>query len=252
MTKLLTRNAKIKKMSGKSTKNFGIPALRILINDELRQAIDIYLSRNEMTWDDNDLIIKQQGDVSYLYTCPSAKKCAGGCYALSGAYIWSQVHAAYRYRLIQYLLNPVNFFKRIKKELGKASRIRIHDSGDFFSKTYIQDWVNFIDSNQDVEFYAYTKMIQEFKSIELSQNFTVIFSEGGSQDDTIDVENDRHSRVFLSETELKDAGYSNASQDDNIATLENPKVGLVWHGQSKKKAWTTHNETSPVSQDEAA
>lgn len=253
MTKLLTQNSKIKKMGGPKTKNFGIPALRLEIDGELFHAIQCYLSRNEMTWDDNDLIIKQQGDKGYLYLCPKAKQCAGGCYALSGAYKWSNVHAAYRTRLIQYLTDSETFFKRIKKELGKASRIRIHDSGDFFSKTYAQDWLKFMVSNQDTLFYAYTKQVSLFKSLTLPNNFTVIFSEGGAEDSLIDTEVDRHSRVFLSETELVAAGYADASQDDNVATLANLKVGLVWHGVSKKKAWTTNkksqNETGETPQD---
>lgn len=244
MTKLLTQNAKIKKMGGAKTKNFGIPALRLEVDDDLKVAIQCYLSRNEMTWDENDLTLKQQGDKQFLYLCPNARKCAGGCYALSGAYKWSNVHAAYRFRLIQYLTDSEKFFSLIKKQLGKSSRIRIHDSGDFFSEQYAKDWLEFMVSNQDIQFYAYTKRVSLFKSLTVPNNFTVIFSEGGNEDSQIDTETDRHSRVFLNETDLLAAGYADASQDDNVATLKNPKIGLVWHGVSKKKAWTTHKEAS--------
>ena len=75
-------------------------------------------------------------------------------------------------------------------------------------------------------------MVSLFKrrSQDLPKNFTVIYSFGGTEDRLIDVEQDRHSLVFESVAQLKACGYSDASNQDDVALGSNPKIGLVYHG----------------------
>ena len=195
---LLTRNSKIKK-SKKRTFNFGIPAY--------------------------------QSNTGFK-TCPNAGACAKGCYAMAGAYRFSNVAQAFEKRLSIVLSD--DFVNLMLKEIddNKAQRIRIHDSGDFFNEEYLYKWLTIISLKPDVEFYAYTKMVSMFKGLKnvLPKNFTVIFSFGGTEDKLIDIENDRHSLVFSSIEELVNAGYADASKQDDIALGENHKIGLVYHG----------------------
>lgn len=218
MTKLLVKNAKIAKSSNEiyTLYNYGIPALK---------------------------------SVTGLVTCPMAGQCAKGCYAQAGAYVWSNVAQAYEWRLEQ--SQKDNFPELLQKELapkiktalrqGKQLVIRIHDSGDFYSVQYLRKWLKIIQANPTVIFYAYTKMVPVFNRLkaEIPNNFKVIYSEGGIGDNLINCQEDRHSRVFPSESALIAAGYDDASKDDTVAFKSlTGKIGLIYHGV-KSRAWNT-------------
>lgn len=215
MTELLVKNAKIAASnSGLFTVyNFGIPA---------------YQSKSK------------------LKTCPMAGSCAKGCYATQGAYAWTNVQAAYEWRLQATLksdfeteMNKAIAIKlKTAQRQGKTLVIRIHDSGDFYGLDYIQKWFNIMRLFPAVKFYAYTKMIPIFKRLELPVNFTLIYSEGGLADNKINPEIDRHARVFGSLEELLAAGYIDTTENDLNAIGPNHKIGLVYHG-AKSKTWTT-------------
>ena len=202
MTKLLTQNSKMKKSGLGNIYNFGIPAFK---------------------------------SSTGLMTCPMAKACAVGCYARSGAYLFSNVAKAYEYRLAQTL--KADFKDQIQTEINKLVKkhktvmIRIHDSGDFYNVEYVKKWFEIMQSNPSVSFYAYTKMITLFESLkpELPSNFKLIYSYGGKEDAKIKA-TDRHSKVFETIEALKASGYVDTSSDDLMALGSNPKIGLVYHG----------------------
>lgn len=219
-TKLLVKNAKIAKSSNDvyTLYNFGIPALE---------------------------------SVNGFVTCPMAGQCASGCYAQNGTYAWGNVKNAYEFRLLQtFSDNFVDLLEiELKPKIKTANRqqkqlvIRIHDSGDFYNIEYINKWLKIIQRNPTVLFYAYTKSVPIFKRLKendkIPSNFTLIYSEGGKADHLIDCQNDRHSRVFLTEKSLISAGYDNASKDDTVAfTSSTGKIGLIYHG-FKSKTWNT-------------
>ena len=112
----------------------------------------------------------------------------------------------------------------------KSTHVRIHDSGDFYSPTYLQKWVDIATQNTDVIFYAYTKSIKFFiNGLKLPKNMKVIFSEGSKTDNLINVNKHRHARIFKSKELLNAAGYINASDNDLKAITSNKRVGLVYH-----------------------
>lgn len=193
MTTLLTQNSKLKKTSllnNQRVYNFGIPAQS---------------------------------------TCLWADKCKSYCYASKGAYSWSNVKPAFERRLECTKTNdfiPMMIGEILSK---KATHIRIHDSGDFYSREYLHKWFKIMESLPNVEFYAYSKSLPLFVNERLPRNFTLIKSEGGKRDDLINPLTDRHARIFKSESELKKAGYVNASDDDLKAIGKNFKIGLVAH-----------------------
>jgi len=205
---LLVQNKKMKNSSidGLKVYNFGIPAL--------------YSSKQKM------------------FTCPNASACAkaNGCYALQGAYKFSNVAKAYEDRLTVSLTPEFNqaisleIDKALKSKKTKKLVIRIHDSGDFYSAEYLVKWLNIMARYPQVQFYAYTKMVELFKGRFLPDNFKVIYSLGGKQDSLIDQKTDRHSKVFQDIRDLISAGYVDTSHDDMLALGDNPKIGLVYHG----------------------
>lgn len=186
-------------------------------------------------------------------TCPNASKCIIGCYAKSGAYVWTNVAQAYENRLSlsrtkgfeQVIVYHID--KLLSKHKTGTVMIRIHDSGDFYSESYFETWCKIADVYKNetrVQFYAYTKMVQMCKDYAnknlIPGNLTLIYSFGGRQDDLIQIETDRHSRVFENETELAAHDYSDASQNDMVALGPNNKIGLVYHGTKsyKNTAWS--------------
>lgn len=162
-------------------------------------------------------------------TCIGALECKKYCYASKGFYRFKNVARAFEARLAQTKQDdfPVNMITNIIEK--KLTHVRIHDSGDFYSREYLAKWLCIIDALPHVYFYAYTKSIPLFKGLKLPENFTVIYSLGGKWDNMIDINQDRHAKIFPTLDELLAAGYIDTSENDLNATTNNPKVGLINH-----------------------
>ena len=199
---LLTQNTKLKNTSktmGKRVFNFGITAYK---------------------------------SMSGKLICPFAKDCVKFCYAQKGAYSWSNVKPAFEKRYE--LTKTDNFINLMNDEIKrkKVDFLRIHDSGDFYSKAYIQKWFTIANDNPNVKFYAYTKSFILFQGLTIPDNLDIIFSEGGKHDNLINTKIDRHARIFDNKQELINSGYIDASKNDLMATKffnESNKVGLIFH-----------------------
>ena len=199
---LLTQNSKIKKTSkhfGVKLMNFGIPAYK---------------------------------SASGKLTCPMADACVKFCYAKKGAYIWSNVQPAFEAR---YQLSKTDkFVDAVNDEIRrkKPDYVRVHDSGDYYSKAYLNKWIAVAIHNPTVRFYSYTNMIDMIKKTNLPENYDIIFSDSGKQKHLIDETNDRHTKIFASSSDLNTAGYVDSSDYDLNATKwysKSKKVGLIFH-----------------------
>lgn len=197
---LLTQNSKLKntsKILGVRVFNFGIPAYK---------------------------------SASGKITCPFADKCVKFCYARKGAYIWSNVKPAFEKR---YELSKTDDFVPVmlyEIQRKRPDYVRVHDSGDYYSKTYLNKWLQIASLAPDTKFYSYTNSVQMFLDIELPDNFDIIFSDSGKQVGLIDQKIHRHTRIFDSLDDLTKAGYVNASKKDLYATKwfsDNHRVGLI-------------------------
>lgn len=199
---LLTQNSKLKKTSetlNLRVFNFGIPAYK---------------------------------SASGKLTCPMAESCVKFCYARKGAYKWSNVQPAFekRYQLSKTDKFVTEMYNEITKK--KPDYVRVHDSGDYYSKAYLSKWIDIALLFPKVKFYSYTNMVQMFKEADLPSNFDIIFSDSGKQKHLIDNQVDRHTKIFSSNDELDRAGYINASKIDLFATKwfnKTNKVGLIFH-----------------------
>ena len=202
MPQLLTQNTKLRKTSkaiGLKVMNFGIPAFE---------------------------------DSEGRRTCPFAGSCADFCYAQKGAYVWSNVAPAFKWRYDQ--TKSATFVDDMVSEIvrKKADMVRVHDSGDYYSNEYIDKWMAIAEALPHVRFYSYTKSVPLFLSRVWPDNFDIIFSEGGTKDDLIDYDKHRHCRIFDSYEAMAQADYVNAMDSDVMATKwynDSPNVGLVFH-----------------------
>jgi hypothetical protein len=162
-------------------------------------------------------------------SCLFADQCLKYCYAKSGAYRWPNVQPAFKARLA--ITKSDKFIELMTQEIksSKLTHLRIHDSGDFYSREYINKWFKIIESFPEIQFYAYTKSFILFKGEKLPENFTLILSLGGEHDSLINTKIHRHARIFSNEIDLKNSGYVNASNNDLLAIGKNYKIGLVAH-----------------------
>ena len=200
---LLTQNSKLKRTSkelGLRVFNFGIPAYK---------------------------------SASGKLTCPFADECVKFCYAKKGAYVWSNVQPAFEKR---YQLSKTNdFIQAMSDEINKKrpDYVRVHDSGDYYSKQYLHKWLAIALNFPNVKFYSYTNCVKMFKSTRIPDNYDIIFSDSGKQKHLIDQSRDRHTKIFHSHTELISSDYVDASKIDLYATKwfnkDNINVGLLAH-----------------------
>lgn len=193
-------------------------------------------------------------------TCPGKDSCAHGCYANQGFYVYKKKREKMErnLRLARHWTSLEGFALEVSRELehiaAKARKpiaIRIHDSGDFFSGSYLHKWIHIIEKFPEIEFYAYTKMIPLFGRWNLQPrpitgrvpgrpNFTVIYSLGGKWDFLINTGVHRHSAVFAKgkENVMEAMGYADASKDDTVAFAgKNHRIGLLYHGNQYGKEW---------------
>lgn len=199
---LLTQNSKLKKTSkalNLRVFNFGIPAYK---------------------------------SASGKLTCPMADECVKFCYAKKGAYVWSNVKPAFEKRY--QLSKTVEFIDAMNAEIKKKrpDYVRVHDSGDYYSRSYLAKWITIAKQNPDVRFYSYTNMIDMILKTNLPDNYDIIFSDSGKQKHLIDEKNHRHTKIFDSQDSLGSSKYVDASSIDLYATKwfnKSNKVGLIFH-----------------------
>ena len=121
-------------------------------------------------------------------------------------------------------------------KVERPTYVRIHDSGDFYSKEYIYKWFDVMNTMKDIKFYAYTNSIRFFEADDVKpfipDNFDLIYSTSGVDADRIDYKRHRHARIFDNRLTLFESGYVSASKSDLKATrwfTKTNKIGLIFH-----------------------
>lgn len=169
-------------------------------------------------------------------TCPYAGICAAYCYADQGRMGMPMAKAVREHNLE--MLNKMSWDdvgNALIEDLERSrtlTHVRIHDSGDFFSRGYYHTWLSVCEHFPHLVFYAYTKSIPLIDWKAHPKNFRLVQSVGGKRDKDIDMSKP-HARVFVSEADRKRAGYCDGNISDLPAILGNTKIGLVYHGTRK-------------------
>lgn len=162
--------------------------------------------------------------------CPGAGLCAGVCYARQGRYVLPDAIRARELNLA-IVRASVPLFERLAiADLERIAQrlIRPHDSGDFFSQEYLAAWFRVAAAFPHKRFYCYSKSLHLDWSARPA-NFRLTQSVGGRFDALIDPAQS-HTRIFVSHTERRAAGYVDGNQTDRPAQRGDLRIGLVYHG----------------------
>jgi hypothetical protein len=183
-------------------------------------------------------------DLPAGHTCPAAKECMVKADKITGELIKGKhnrydCYAAKAER--QYDLcrnNRWNNYDNIKNcnsideivELINSSIpngteiIRIHSSGDFFSKNYFLAWVEIAKINPNIKIIGYTKMLQ-YVNYDKPDNFSLIYSMGGKYDKKV------NNSPFCEVVQTIDEAYTKGLQ---VSCLDNNHDDLlhIMTGQS--------------------
>ena len=115
------------------------------------------------------------------------------CYAASQEVMYTALYQKRKYNL-DLLLDALNndlgtttidlINTSLSKYLTKSiKKVRIHDSGDFFSGEYLRSWLAVARLNPDIKFYCYSKSLNLFGSnVSIPDNFYLTASMGGKYD----------------------------------------------------------------------
>ena len=117
----------------------------------------------------------------------------------------------------------------------KATKVRIHVSGDFYNQRYFDAWCQAAGACPNVLFYAYTKSLNYWVNSQhlVPDNLILTASKGGKLDALIPQHGLRSARVVYSEKEAQDLGLE-IDHDDSHAYRPAPSFALLIHGVQPK------------------
>lgn len=176
-----------------------------------------------------------------IESCPMAGVCKKGCYACVGR--MGPGSDAYKRAYSNFVQSKKpDFVQKVADELSTRFKsvniVRIHPSGDIYSRTYLDKLVQLAVMFPDIQFYGYTKSVQMVKSYFAThikpENFTLAFSYGGIQDHLINPETDIIAVVTDPDKPIP-AGYTDGSNDDFLMLKGIRKIALPYHGTKKYK-----------------
>jgi hypothetical protein len=132
-------------------------------------------------------------------------------------------------------LDKEGMIKLIKRSLPPSILVRIHESGDFFSQTYFDSWLQVAIDNPEVQFYAYTKSINYWleRAELIPDNFTLTASQGGKWDNLIEEFDLNTVEVVLNEEEAQSKGLE-LDEDDSHAYNGVKRFALSVHNVQPK------------------
>ena len=123
--------------------------------------------------------------------------------------------------------------RSIQANKKNITKVRIHESGDFFNILYLKAWLNVAKLNKDLKFYCYSKSLNFFMEVLLPNNFYMVASYGGRYDYLIDTGYfPKFSQVVFSENEAKKLNLQ-IDKDDSLC-FGNKPFALLLHGMQEK------------------
>lgn len=141
-----------------------------------------YVSNGNKKLKNNEKLQFLIWNIPAITTCPFAtKECIKNCYAKKAEKQYLGCRSS-REKNLQFSKseNFIHYMNEYIKEKEKRSKkeilFRIHESGDFYSKNYVEKWIKIAKLNPNVTFLAYTKSIEYFKDLKLPDNFVLRFS----------------------------------------------------------------------------
>lgn len=117
-----------------------------------------------------------------IETCPGAtEECKRYCYARKAERIYRNVLACRQSALADshsrgFAAQAISDLALLQSR-GKINKVRIHESGDFYSQAYVNKWIKIASALPDLIFYAYTRSYAlDFSKLQALSNVRLIFS----------------------------------------------------------------------------
>lgn len=192
------------------------------------------------------------------HTCPQANECHSKvvdgrivdgphmkfrCFSASTEVLFTSVYNSRKHNMnaIMECRNSVSdMTSLICNSLPKKAKvIRIHVSGDFFNRNYMEAWCNVASLNRHITFYAYTKSIGMWIMLKqkgvIPDNLILTASYGGKQDNLISEYGLRYAKVVFSEEEADMMGLEVDHNDSHacLPSMKNQSFALMIHGIQK-------------------
>ena len=115
----------------------------------------------------------------------------------------------------------------------KFDIMRVHVGGDYFSKKYLQAWIEVATRNPDKIFYSYSKSLHFFADVARPDNLVLTASRGGKYDEMIEQQGWKEALVVYSEQEAEARGLE-IDHDDTHAAFGGENFALLIHGTQPK------------------
>ena len=187
------------------------------------------------------------------YTCPFAKDCLAKvdritgkltdgpdtqfrCFSASQEALFPAVRKS-RWENFEKIVNAIKNNTLVELIINsipkKATIIRVHVAGDFFSQAYFNAWMEVAKKRSDIVFYAYTKSIGFWINQlgNIPSNFKLNASYGGKQDNLIEQYNLKYAKVVFS---VEQAGNLKIDHDDTSAYMRDESFCLLIHNTQPK------------------
>lgn len=138
-------------------------------------------------------------DLPAGYSCPAAdmclsyanrktgkitdgKNCKFRCYAASNESAFTNARNLRWHNFDALRMAGEGMVQLLLDSLPSDIRVlRIHSSGDFFSREYFNAWVNVAKNRPEITFFGYTKVL-EYVDADKPDNFRLVYSFGGKHD----------------------------------------------------------------------
>lgn len=126
-------------------------------------------------------------NISAVSTCPYATPhCIANCYALKAEKQYPSCKEArgrnYEESLkddfAQRMIDTITYYRNSKAFSGKYMIVRIHESGDFYSKEYADKWltiINHFKNDNSIRFHCYTKSLPFFEDVNINKMHNLAF-----------------------------------------------------------------------------
>ena len=177
----MDQNLYLNNSSIKNNKYFKTHKELLTLSNKELQEIKAYKKRTGFLKNNNRKLGKSiySFDLPAVVSCPNSDICFKTCYANKGAFLYGGTGAktsnTYNFSIA---LNDIKYLqKELIKEIikKKINTIRIHSSGDFFSKEYFLMWCNIARHFKDLKIFTYSKAPQ-IKNLDLPSNLNIINS----------------------------------------------------------------------------
>ena len=160
------------------------------------------------------------------------------CYAASQEVVYTETYNMRRanFAELRDLKTEAKMAKALLSSVSERLKVlRIHDSGDFFNKTYFRAWIRVARERPDTVFYAYTKSLPYWVDLldEIPSNLRLTASRGGRWDYLIGAFNLPEAVVVESEEHAESLGLE-VDYDDSHAYHNKGDFALVVHGSQPK------------------